>query len=88
MNVGAEGSCVLFAGGMHVWQLMCDPEAGKNVEGKPRRRPKLSPGDGVQESFPSSALSGRGVGTVHKDAGVQDVNEPMRLSKTGSGCSP
>jgi len=63
-----------FARGMHVWHLMWDPEAGKNIEGKPRRQLKHSPGDGAQEFFQSSALSGRGVGTVHKDAGVQNMN--------------
>lgn len=77
MNLGAEGSCMWFAGGMHVWQLVWDPETGKNIEGKSRGQPKHSPGDGVQESFLSTALSGRGAGTVHEDVGVQDINELM-----------
>lgn len=51
MNKDAEGSDT-FAGGMCAWQLVWGTEAGKNVEGKPKRKPNHSPCDGVQESFP------------------------------------
>lgn len=75
--MGVEGCCMLFAGAMRFWQLVWNPEAGKNVEEKPRTQPKHSPDDEVQWSFLRGALSRRGIGTVHEDAGVQYINEPM-----------